>query len=58
MRFLGVRAERRYIDPSVREPGEPDRVGARFPISTGACCDDLLADDLDRLKERFGLSWP
>ena len=57
MRFLGVDADRRYIDASVRNPVNPTESG-RIPEQYRKLLEDLLRDDLARVKERFGLSWP
>jgi hypothetical protein len=57
MRFLGVRADRRYIDPSVRSPVNPTE-GARIPQQYRALLSDLFKKDFEQLKARFGLSWP
>ena len=57
MRFLGVRAERGYIDPSVRSPVNPTEA-TRIPPQHRRFLEDLFADDLAKLKARFGLSWP
>jgi hypothetical protein len=56
MRFLGVRADRRYIDPSVRSPVNPTEA-TRIPEQHRRFLEDLLGEDLAQLKERFGLSW-
>ena len=57
MGFLGVDADRRYIDASVRNPVNPTESG-RIPEQYRKLLEDLLRDDLARVKERFGLSWP
>lgn len=56
MRFLGVRAERRYIDPNVRSPINPTE-GARIPEQHRRFLQELFSDDLRQLQERFGLTW-
>ena len=56
MRFLGVDADRRYIDRSVREPVNPTAPMA-IPPRYRALLTDLFKEDLARLKARFGLSW-
>ena len=56
MRFLGVRADPRYIDPSVRSPVNPTE-RTRIPDQHRRFLEELLTDDLAKLKERFGLSW-
>jgi hypothetical protein len=56
MRFLGVRAERRYLDASVREAVNPTG-GERIPAQYRKLLEELLGDDLRRVRERFGMSW-
>jgi hypothetical protein len=56
MRFLGVRAEQKYLDPSLREAVNPTG-SERIPQQYRALLEELLSDDLRRLKERFGMSW-
>jgi hypothetical protein len=56
MRFLGVRADRRYLDASVREAVNPTG-GERIPQRYRALLQELLADELRRVRERFGFSW-
>lgn len=57
MRFLGVRAHRRYIDGSVRNPVNPTEA-SKIPPQYRVLLGDLFRDDFAKLKERFGLSWP
>jgi hypothetical protein len=57
MRFLGVRAERRYLDRSLREPVNTTETTV-IPEQYRSMLRDLLAGDITQLKERFGLSWP
>jgi len=56
MRFLGVRAEARYIDASVRSPVNPTE-SKRIPPQYESFLRAQFADDLRAIKERFGLSW-
>ncbi|MGH7785511.1 MAG: sulfotransferase family protein [Candidatus Binatia bacterium] len=56
MRFLGVRADTRYIDASVRSPINPTET-KRIPPQYESFLRDQFADDLRSIKERFGLSW-
>ena len=56
MRFLGVRADRRYIDRGVREPVNPTEA-TRIPEQYRRLLEELFADDVRKLHERFGLSW-
>lgn len=56
MRFLGVRSDPRYIDRSVRNPVNPTEA-ARIPEWHRRFLEDLFADDLRQLRDRFGLSW-
>lgn len=56
MRFLGVRADRRYLDGSVYEPVNP--TGAiGIPERYRVLLADLFKDELINLRERFGWSW-
>lgn len=57
LRFLGVRPDRRYIDASVRSPVNATE-SKEIPARYRELLEDLLKDDLDKLKQRFGLSWP
>lgn len=56
MRFLGVRAERRYLDPSLREPVNSTEAPV-IPEQYRSLLRELLARDLEQLKERFGFTW-
>ncbi len=57
MAFLGVASDRRFIRGDVRESVNP--TGAtKIPDRHRHFLDDLLADDVRALQERFGLSWP
>lgn len=57
MRFLGVDADRRYIDRSVRSPVNPTE-SRTIPAQYRRLLEEILADDVLRVKERFGLAWP
>ena len=57
LRFLGVRSEQRYIDPSVREPVNPTE-STDMPQQYRRLLQDVLGRELEALKDRFGLSWP
>jgi hypothetical protein len=57
MRFLGVDADRRYVDRSVHEPVNPT-APMPIPPQYRAFLADLFKEDLAKLKVRFGLSWP
>lgn len=57
MRFLGVEAASRYLDPSLREPVNSTE-SSPIPAQYRERLEELLAGDLARLKERFGYSWP
>ncbi len=57
MKFLGVKSERRYIDREVRKAINPAG-GAKIPDRYRRFLEDLLAPDLEKLRQRFGLSWP
>jgi hypothetical protein len=56
MDFLGVRSDPRYISPEVRERVNPT-AASKIPDRYRRFLDELLQDDLTRLRERFGLSW-
>jgi hypothetical protein len=56
MDFLGVRSDRRYISREVRERVNPT-AASKIPDRYRLFLDELLRDDLTRLRERFGLSW-
>lgn len=57
MSFLGVTSDRRYIASDVRETVNPTE-GTRIPEQYRRLLADLLAPDVDRLRQRFGVSWP
>jgi Sulfotransferase domain len=57
MRFLAVRAERSYIPSDVRAVVNPAGAAA-IPERYRRFLEELLAPDLKRLRERFGMSWP
>lgn len=57
MRFLGVQADRKYIRRDVRAPVNPTSV-RQVPERFRALLEDLLAEDLAALRDRFGWSWP
>ncbi|GIW43507.1 MAG: hypothetical protein KatS3mg077_0789 [Candidatus Binatia bacterium] len=57
MRFLGVRADRKYIRPDVRAAVNPTGTSA-VPEKFRRMLETLLAEDLHALRERFGWSWP
>lgn len=56
MRFLGVRADRRYIDPDAKNPVNPT-AATRIPAEHRQYLYDLLGADLQRARERFGVEW-
>ena len=56
MRFLGVRADLRYLDRSLRSPVNPTEAD-QIPPQFRAFLWELFKNDLARLKERFGLEW-
>ena len=56
MRFLGVRAERRYIDPDAKNPVNPT-AATRIPAEHRQYLQDLFGDDIRKARERFGVSW-
>lgn len=56
MRFLGVRADRRYIDPEAGSPVNPT-AATRIPAEHRAYLQELFADDIRRARERFGVDW-
>jgi Sulfotransferase family len=57
MRFLGVRAQRVYVPDDVRAVVNPAGAAA-IPERYRRFLEELLAPDVVRLRERFGLSWP
>ncbi len=56
MRFLGVRADRRYIDPGAKNPVNPT-AATRIPAEHRQYLEDLLGEDVRKARERFGVSW-
>lgn len=57
MSFLGVKSDRRYISREVRRPVNPTGA-SRIPERYRRFLEELLQDDIAKLKERFGLEWP
>lgn len=57
MSFLGVKSDRRYISSEVRHPVNPTGA-SRIPERYRRFLEELLKDDIVKLKERFGLEWP
>jgi hypothetical protein len=56
MRFLGVEADRRYIDPSVGQPVNPTEA-TTIPVQYRELLAELFKDELAALRGRFDLSW-
>lgn len=56
MRFLGVRADARYVDPDAASPVNPT-AATRIPPEHLAFLHELLADDLRAARARFGVDW-
>ena len=56
MRFLGVEADRRFIDRSVRSPVNPTEA-TRIPAQFRQLLEEQFKEDLAQLQARFGLSW-
>lgn len=56
MQFLGVDSDRRYIGDLAREAVNPT-ASSHIPEQHRRFLEELFADDLRALKERFGLSW-
>lgn len=56
MRFLGVRADHRYIDPDAKNPVNPT-AATRIPPEHKQYLQELFADDIRRARERFGVAW-
>jgi len=56
MTFLGVTSDRRYIDPRGRTAVNPTE-SSRIPDRYRRFLEELLKDDLEALRQRFGLSW-
>lgn len=57
MQFLGVDAKSRYIPKAVGESVNPTE-SSRIPERHRRFLEGLLQDDLQALKQRFGLEWP
>jgi hypothetical protein len=56
MSFLGVTSSTRYIDRAVREAVNPT-AASEVPEHYRRFLADLLKDDIENLRRRFGLSW-
>ena len=56
MSFLGVTSSTRYIDRAVREAVNPTSL-SEVPEHYRRFLEDLLKDDIENLRRRFGLSW-
>lgn len=56
MRFLGVRADRRYIAADAESPVNPT-AATRIPAEHRAFLQELFADDIRRARARFGVDW-
>ncbi|MCK6553541.1 sulfotransferase [Candidatus Binatia bacterium] len=56
MEFLGVDSDRRYIGDLAREAVNPT-ASSEVPERHRLFLEELFAEDLRALKERFGLSW-
>lgn len=56
MTFLGVISDRRYIAAEVSEPVNPTGSN-KIPERYRSLLANMFAGDLDRLKDRWGLSW-
>ncbi|MEO8602063.1 MAG: sulfotransferase [bacterium] len=56
MRFLGVRADPKYVDPDAGNPVNPT-ASTRIPPEHRAYLAELFADDLRAARERFGVDW-
>jgi len=57
MSFLGVTNDMRYIDRAVRDAVNPT-APSEVPEHLRRFLDDLFKDDLEKVRHRFGLSWP
>lgn len=57
MTFLGVKSDRRYVSPGVRQRVNPTGA-SRVPERHRRFLTGLFQDELSRLEERFGLAWP
>lgn len=56
MRFLGVRADPRYIDPDAKNPVNPT-AATRIPPEYRAYLEELFGDEMRKARERFGVAW-
>jgi hypothetical protein len=56
MSFLGVTSSTRYIDRTVRKAVNPT-AASDTPEHYRRFLEDLLKDDIENLRRRFGLSW-
>lgn len=56
MRFLGVRSDRRYIDPDAQNPVNPT-AATRIPAEYRQYLEELFAADLRAARERFRVDW-
>ena len=56
MRFLGVRADPKYVDPDAGNPVNPT-ASTRIPAEHRAYLAELFAEDLRAARERFGVDW-
>lgn len=56
MSFLGVTSSTRYIDRAVRKAVNPT-AASEVPEHYRRLLEDLLKDDVENLRQRFGLSW-
>ena len=56
MRVLGVRADRRYIDPDAKNPVNPT-AATRIPAEHRQFLEELFGADIARARERFGVTW-
>jgi hypothetical protein len=55
-RFLGVRSERRFLGAAVERTVNPT-ANEPIPARYRSVLETLLARDLEKLRERFGLTW-
>jgi len=56
MRFLGVRADARYVDPNAGNPVNPT-AATRIPAAHREYLERLFADDVRAARARFGVDW-
>ncbi len=56
MRFLGVRADRRYIDPEAKNPVNPT-AAMRIPAEHREFLEALYGEEVRKCRERFGVKW-